>query len=215
MLLKTGWDPFGIRIIAVVLMPISGLDHQYYARLAGRIRRGDEEAFTELYTQTYKSIYRYAYYFLKNADLVPDALQEIYIAVYRNISSLKIDRLLYPWMKQIAYHICCDMAKRERRQAQMMVGFEDGETIDRLTMDNDRPDPFQEVYDRDTRAQLDKALAALPAKERMAFQLRYLQNLKMEEVADFMGVSLASAKRYVQNARAALQKSLGHLRQTV
>ena len=49
-------------------------------------------------------------------------------------------------------------------------------------------------------------------KERQAFLLRYESGLKLEEIADFMGVSLASVKRYINAARAALQKDLAHLR---
>ena len=89
-------------------------DIEYYTLLARRIRKQDEDAFTELYHATYNNLYRYAYYFLKDAYLAQDALHEIYIIVYRSISSLKEDRLLYPWMKQITYHVCCDFQKKKR-----------------------------------------------------------------------------------------------------
>ena len=91
---------------------------EYYALLARRIRKQDEDAFTELYHATYNNLYRYAYYFLKDAYLAQDALHEIYIIVYRSISSLKEDRLLYPWMKQITYHVCCDFQKKNASVAE-------------------------------------------------------------------------------------------------
>lgn len=192
-------------------MPASRLDHSYYAYLAERIRYGDGDAFTELYTQTYPSMRRYVAWFLKDEDLVPDALQEIYIAVYRNIGSLKLDRLLLPWIKQIAYHTCCSVAASQRRQAAREVSVEDG-TLEHLAMHADGEDPFQAVYDRDVARQLQQALNRLPVRERMAFQLRYQQELRLEEIAEFMGVSLASTKRYIQRARITLQKQLSHLR---
>lgn len=193
-------------------MPASRLDHSYYAYLAERIRHGDSDAFTELYTQTYPSMRRYVSWFLKDENLVPDALQEIYIAVYKSIGSLKLDRLLVPWMKQIAYHTCCSLAANQRRQAAREVSVEDG-TLEHLAAHAvGEDDPFQAVYDREITEQLRQALDRLPVRERMAFQLRYQQELQLDEIAEFMGVSMASTKRYIQRARTALQHQLRHLR---
>ena len=85
---------------------------EYYALLAERIRAQDTDAFTEFYHATYNDLYRYAYYFLKDAHLAQDALHEIYILVWRSISSLKENRLFYAWLKQITYHVCCDFQRK-------------------------------------------------------------------------------------------------------
>ena len=85
---------------------------EYYEFLAKRIREHDCDAFTELYHDTCSSLYQYAFYFLKDAHMAQDALQEVYISVYKNIDSLKTDRLLFPWMKQITYHVCCDFTRK-------------------------------------------------------------------------------------------------------
>lgn len=190
-------------------------DHQYYAYLAQRVRLGDEAAFAELYEQTFGLLHRYALYFLRDRELAMDALQEIYIAVYKNIGSLKLDRLLLPWMKQIAYHVCCDMAgDARRRQALPLPGEEDSGEPGYLPEDASLSEDecFRAVFDRDLSRRLYRALDELPQKESMAFRLRYERGLKLEEVADFMGVSLASAKRYIASARQALQKSLDDLK---
>ena len=75
------------------------LNVEYYALLAKRIRARDAEAFTEFYNATYNDLYRYVYYFLKDAHLAQDALHEIYILVWRSISALKDDRLFNSWLK--------------------------------------------------------------------------------------------------------------------
>ena len=189
-------------------MAKGSFDQQYYALLASRVREGDPDAFAELYAATYDMLYRSVYSFLHNPDDVHDALQEIYISVYKNISSLKLDRLLIPWMRQIAYHTCCDFVRQAKAARDMSVELDDDVPPAALTDE----DPFRQVYDRDAWEKVNEALSRRPVKERQAFLLRYESGLKLEEIADFMGVSLASVKRYINAARAALQKDLAHLR---
>ena len=189
-------------------MAKGSFNQQYYALLAGRVREGDPDAFAELYAATYDTLYRSVYSFLRNPDDVHDALQEIYISVYKNIGSLKLDRLLLPWMRQIAYHVCCDFARQNKITRDMSVELNEDVPPASLTDEN----PFRQVYDRDAWDSVSAALSRRPVKERQAFLLRYESGLKLEEVAEFMGVSLASVKRYINSARAALQKELAHLK---
>ena len=182
-------------------MAKSSFDEQYYALLASRIRTGDGDAFAELYGATYDTLYRSVYYFLRNPDDIRDALQEIYMAVYTNIGSLKIDRLLLPWMRQIAYHVCCDYARKNKLARDMSVELHD-DFVPAQAADVS----LQQVYDRDAWAWVRKALDACPVKERQAFLLRYESGLKLEEIAAFMGVSLASVKRYINSAKETLQQ---------
>ena len=56
------------------------------------VKRGDEQAFEELYRLTFKYAYFHARSILHDDDEAWDLVQEVYIAVYRNIGSLKEDR---------------------------------------------------------------------------------------------------------------------------
>ena len=180
-------------------------DQQYFALLASRIRERDPDAFAELYSATHAMLYRRVSYFLRDPDDAQDALQEIYMSVYKNIGNLKLDRLLIPWMRQIAYHVCCDFA----RQAKSLRDFS-AELNDNATSSSG--DPFRQLNDRDAWKQVNAVLANRPIKERQAFLLRYENGLKLEEIADFMGVSLATVKRYIAAARGVLQKDLADLK---
>lgn len=79
-------------------------DAKYLTYLARFIRKRDKEAFAELYNYTHKKIDQYALQFLKDPHLAQDAVQEIYILIYKNIDSLKEDSLFLSWMNQITYH---------------------------------------------------------------------------------------------------------------
>ncbi len=196
-------------------MAKGNLNYQYYAHLARRIREGDQDAFAELYESTYPDLYRYVFYFLKEPDAVDDVLQETYISIYRNIGSLKLDQVFLSWIKQIVYHECCDYLRREKYSWESSMDItEANQMLSRAALETE-DECFQPVYDRDTARQLRAALDQLPFKERQAFLLRYDNDLKLEQVADFMDVSLATAKRYILRARTALQKSLSYMKETV
>lgn len=64
-------------------------DAKYLTYLARFIRKRDKEAFAELYNYTHKKIDQYALQFLKDPHLAQDAVQEIYILIYKNIDSLR------------------------------------------------------------------------------------------------------------------------------
>ena len=55
---------------------------------------------------------------------------------------------------------------------------------------------------------MERYLADLPASQRQAFLLRYEHKLKLEEIADFLGTSLSTAKREIRRARSYLKKKL-------
>lgn len=181
-------------------------DTQYYEFLAKRIRAHDKGAFTELYNATYDSLYRYALYFLKDPHMAQDALQEIYISIYKNISMLKSDRLMYSWIRQITYHICCDFLRKNKNISQHEAGGL-AEEADFLSLSDDA-DSFQEIWDEDLSRHLDEYLKELPPQARQAFILRYQSELKLEEIADFMCCSLSSVKRYINTAREHLRKQI-------
>ncbi len=182
-------------------------DQQYFALLANRIRDRDPDAFAELYDATNKMLYRRINYFLHDPEDAQDAMQEVYMSVYKNIKNLKLDRLLVPWMLQITYHICCDYA----RQAKARQDFS-AELLDATASSGIQDDPYRLASDRDAWKQVRVYLTRRTVKERQAFLLRYENGLKLEEIADFMGVSLATVKRYIAAVREGLRKEMAHLR---
>lgn len=176
---------------------------EYYAFLAKRIREHDQKAFTELYYATYDDLYRYTFYFIKDAHTAQDVLQEVYISIYKKISTLKSDKLFYSWIKQITHHVCCDFLRKNGR-----ISNHETFMIEKTLEIPDEKDVFQSIWDEDISDQLKVWLGELPSHSRQAFILRYQDGLKLEEIADFMECSLSSVKRYLNSAKDFLKKKL-------
>lgn len=186
-------------------MSNKSFDAKYLAYLAQFIRKREGKAFAELYSYTYQKLYAFAYRFLKDPHLAQDALQEIYISVYKNITSLKNDALFWAWINQIAYHVCCDFARKAKNTQYEHTDFSSDPKVLNLASGDDC---FLDISNKEFLEHLKEALDSLPFRERQAFTLRFEYDFKLEEIAALMECSLSSVKRYLKSARKALAKRL-------
>lgn len=186
-------------------MSHKSIDGKYLSYLAKFIRKRDGKAFAELYNYTYKKTYQYACQFLKDPHLAQDAVQEIYVSIYKNIDTLKEDSLFQSWMTQITYHICCDFARKVRNMQYEQTDFSSDPKVLNIPSDDDF---FRDISAQDFLAHYREALDHLPFAERQAFLLRYEHDFKLDEIAGFLGCSLSSVKRYLRSSRKLLAEQL-------
>ena len=69
--------------------------------LVKRAKRGDVDAFAELYGKIYEKLYRFAFYMLKNAQDAEDAVSEAVTDAFEGIRGLKREESFANWMYQI------------------------------------------------------------------------------------------------------------------
>lgn len=180
-------------------------DAKYLSYLAKFIRKGDKEAFAELYNYTYPKIYQYTKHFLKDPHLSQDAVQEIYVLIFKKIGYLKDDNLFLPWMNQIVYHVCCDFMRKDKADQTEQTDFSSDPKVLNIASSDDC---FRDISDQDFLEHYHSALKELPFAERQAFLLRYEHDFKLEEIAEFIGCSLSSVKRYLKSSKRHLAERL-------
>lgn len=196
---------FYFRMSRGLTMIHKSFDAKYLTYLARFIRKRDKEAFAELYNYTHKKIDQYALQFLKDPHLAQDAVQEIYILIYKNIDSLKEDSLFLSWMNQITYHVCCDFLRKVRSQSYEQTDFSSDPKVLNIPSDDDC---FRDISDRDFLEHYREALDSLSYQERQTFLLRYDHDFKLEEIADFLNCLLSSVKRYLKSSKRHLAERL-------
>ena len=74
--------------------------------LIKRAKRGDAEAFGELYKDIYKQLYKFAYYMLKNAEDAEDVVSETVMDAFSSIKKLKMEESFSSWIFQILSNKC-------------------------------------------------------------------------------------------------------------
>lgn len=178
-------------------------DHQYIASLVIRSQKNDSDAFAELYALTYNRVYNYACHYLKETFLAQDAVQEVYISVLKNIHKIKDPTLFIAWLNQISFHVCYDIHSKMSNRSNVM----DSAVLELLCDEKPNSNPEAQVQMQDEVARLREAIEQLPPGERSVIELRYFNNMKLEEIASALDISRSSVKRHLASA----QKSLANL----
>jgi RNA polymerase sigma-70 factor (ECF subfamily) len=172
------------------------------ARLA---REGDLSAFNELVVEHQSLVYNVCYRMLGQAQAAEDAAQDAFVSAWRNIGTLR-GEAFRPWVLRIAANLCRDELRRRGRRpsSSLDVALEAGVPE---PPDSD-PLPEETALNKELRAGLDAALAALPKDQRTAIVLCDVDGLDYAEIAAVMRTSLGTVKSRIARGRLRLREAL-------
>lgn len=163
---------------------------------AGDPEASDAESFRSLYFESLPHVYGYLLHRLGgNAGLAEDLTQETYLAVVRDIALGKPSTLSVPWLIGVARHKLVDHFRRlarEERKLKLVAG----ELVS---------DPIPQWSDM-TLDQVLASLCTLPALQRAAVGLRYLDDLPVPEVARLLGRSIHATESLLARGRDGLRR---------
>lgn len=181
--------------------------------LLKRTGSGDREAFDRLIDRHQAAVFRFIRSLGPDPALSEDALQETFLAAWRSAGTFRGDSSVRTWLFTIARHTT---ARQYRRQ----VG--EPERQDLATLDDlgvaagwgSELDPEAMAMQQEERAAITRALEALDPEDRRVLVLRDLEQLKGEEAAAVLGLTLAALKSRLHRARlrfaAHLRKETAH-----
>lgn len=179
-------------------------DHSYIANLVIQSQKGNSDSFAEIYALTYNKVYNYACHYLRDTFLAQDAVQEIYILALKNIHKIKDPTLFIAWINQISFHVCYDICKKNNEN----YGDVASDIFMFMKDDTLYSNPEAQMVKADEHARLSKAIETLPLNEQQVIIMKYYNNMKLDTIADAIGVSKSSVKRYLLSGKTALLKIL-------
>ncbi len=183
---------------------------------AGLIRAaqtGDGAAFERLVRAYDQSVLRIAMNMLRSPEDAHDVYQETFLRVYRNLHSFRFDCSFHTWLYRIVTNICLDhLRKRKvRREEQSTVETDEG-PVDRMqNVEEPAPyaDPERQTQSRQLAGQIETALGDLSPRERVVFELRHYQGLRLKNIGEVLGTSEEAAKNCLFRATQKLRGALG------
>ena len=124
---------------------------------------------------------------------LPDMIQEVFVEAFSNVRSIKDGSRLQAWMTSIAVFTARGrIRRRSRRRAFWVVDGEDAPEIPTAGCDPEEREALLLTY---------QILDTLPADERIAFSLRFIEGMELEETAQACRVSLSTVKRRLGRAQ--------------
>lgn len=172
-------------------IPLAITDDELVKKLSDKKYR--EAAFAYLldrYSEQLYAVIRRIVYRHEDAD---DVLQNTFIKVWKNIKTFKGNSKLSTWMYSIATNEALSFIRREKPERKLPMTTEDYDIAQTLMSD-----PY---FDGDElEAQFLAAIAELPEKQRLTFELRYFEDLPYKEISEITGTSEGALKANYHHA---------------
>lgn len=161
-----------------------------------RVRNGDELAFRTLYDRYKNQIFWFCYRTLKDRDIAKDAVQEVFIRIYRMRDKYAPGTNFVGWIHSMARNQCLNIHRSQK----------DTEPFDELQdyaiqMANERSDTALQDH-------LAYEVAQLPEIYREALVLREYEGRSYQEIVEITGLSLSAVKFRIFKARDLLRERL-------
>ena len=153
-------------------------------------QHGDVSAFETLFRQYEKLVYRTAYLITGNRDAAENALQEVFISVWKSRHTYDPNKgKLTTWLHRITVNEC---SRRKSRKVPTTISLEE-KGIDPPEMKH-QAQPEEIAITRMEYDRLLKALEALDTKNRSVLVLRYFNDLSYQEIAEALEIPLGTVK---------------------
>ena len=178
------------------------------SELVERARDGDQGAYGELVTRYQALAARVAYVITASPADAEDVAQDAFVRAYRALGSYGPERVRALALKAWLYRITLNVARnRFRGKKRVFVPLESWDAADDPS---DRPDA--RVQARRERADLATLVAGLPDRYKNAIVLRYVEGLRVEEVAAVLKQPLGTTKSNLHRAVNALRGAISESR---
>ncbi|MEG3658845.1 RNA polymerase sigma-70 factor, ECF subfamily [Arenibacter palladensis] len=142
----------------------------------------------EVLVNTYKErLYWHIRRIVLNHDDTDDVLQNTFIKVFRNIDSFKGDSKLYSWMYRIATNEALSFLKSKSQKLKI-----NNEKLITKAVEDLRADVYFEGDEIQLKLQM--AIATLPEKQKLIFNMKYFQEMKYEEISEILETSVGGLK---------------------
>lgn len=168
------------------------------------ISRGEDQALAALYNQYSEKVYNTAISYTKNVEEAEEITQDVFVKIFRSASTFKQESSLSTWIYRITVNTSLNLLKKRSRFTIFKNSLDASESVD-------FEHPGVLIENKENAAALFKAMDCLPAQQKTAFILSFVEELPRQEVADIMETSLKAVESLLQRAKKNLRLELGKL----
>jgi len=163
---------------------------------------GSQSSWVTLVKRYEGLVYNYCLRMTFNASDAMDLMQEVFLAVYRNLPAYRGDGKFKGWMMRIAANKTTDFLRARGRNPLHQAG----EVLEDEFHSHHSPETEYEEFSENR--QIMKVLAELPDEQRLVVELKFFQHFTFEEISQQTGVAISTIKTRLYSA---LQKLKGHM----
>lgn len=170
--------------------------------------RGDRKAFEELMRKYEKRIFGFVVRMVRNEETAVDLTQDFFIKIYTVLDKYNFEYKFSTWAYRICYNLVIDHIRKHQAQVESL----DDDSVsprDLLASENvNREDGFRALSRQETRDYVWRVVDGIPLKFRELILLRYIQDLKYEEIADITSLPVGTVKNRIFKAKEILKQEM-------
>lgn len=176
--------------------------------IARGLRHHDPEVLDGLIERYQYRLLRYLFYLTGNQETAEDVFQETWLRLLERGRQYDGKSRFEPWLFSIARNLVIDRQRRSQpRYADLLAGLEEEPGAPELATSGE-PSALDAVARRETREQVDAALAGLPASYREVLVLRFQEDMALEEIAAVVAAPLSTVKSRLYRGLEAMRQLL-------
>ena len=204
-----------------VLATVTSLPELDERALVVEAQAGNRAAFEELVRRFDRDVLRLALNLMKRPEDARDVYQEAFLKVYRNLHRFRFECSFYTWLYRIVTNVCLDHLRRRQARPEdqapeihrepsgrghhaIFLSF--SASIGRHSIRNGR------LMGKEIRTRIAKAMERLSPRERVVFEMKHYQGLKLRAIGDALGTTEETVKNSLFRATRKLRQELGELR---
>lgn len=173
-------------------------------------QQGDNSAFEQLLLLHQKKVYNLCLRMSANPDDALDLSQEAFLKAWKNLSQYQFEASFSTWLFRLTSNVCIDFLRRKKRRQETSLTetYEDSDDGAEFSVPDAQPLPEQQAITKETQLELAQAMARLAPDHREILQLRVIEGLAYEQIADILDIRVGTVKSRLARARLALRKIL-------
>jgi RNA polymerase sigma-70 factor (ECF subfamily) len=175
--------------------------------LMGRVAGGDHAAFEELVGRHQHAVVGTVAKMLGNASEAEDIAQQVFLRLWKSAPRYEPSAKFTTYLFTITRNLVFNETRRKQRRKEHSLDEQEDDWHQQIP-EGPEGHPDAQLAQRELNAAVDRAIADLPEKQRLAVVLRRYEQMPYEEIAEVLDLSVSAVKSQLFRARTALRESL-------
>lgn len=164
-----------------------------------QIQKKDGKAFESYYKMHYKSFFVMACRYLKNTAQAEELVNDVFMKIWEDGSGISIDSSLKSYIYRAIINRSLNEIQKNKKDLNLAID---------LYNSQDESYELREIEENELRIKLYGAIDMLPEQCKKVFQLSRFEELKQQEIADRLGISIKTVKNHITHALKEISKSV-------
>lgn len=167
-----------------------------------KIQQKNKEAFERYYHEHYKSFFLMAIKYLKDSSQAEEIVNDVFLKIWEDGSKITIESSLKSYLYRSIINRCINMIHKNKKEKHNRVEL------------NSLPEEgyeLKQIEETELQLQLYAAIDKLPDQCKKVFEMSRFDDLKQQEIADKLGISIKTVKNHITIALKQLNKSMEYL----